>query len=114
MKRVVLFLALVAFSSAVFAQESSFSVAPKEFYNTLLFKAELQEKTNLTVQFLEKKSNNEKLVKTLNYNDVLKTAFKIDLSDLKAGKEYVIKVFNSNNELLFTEETKKSLKSKKK
>lgn len=88
------------------AQETSISIAPKNFKNTVLLTVKSTKQVNLTLQVL----NNNEMVKQMMFQDVDAKSFKIDLKDLVQDETYTIKVFNTKNELLFTDEIIKSLK----
>lgn len=105
MNRVIL-LAIFLISGYTFAQENSISVRPKNFKSTIAVKADLSEQTDLTIRVLD----GNKKIKELSFSEVTKAAFKVDLKDLEEHKTYVIKVYNSKNELLYTEKIIKTLK----
>jgi hypothetical protein len=94
------------FSGLIFAQEASISIEPNNFKNTILLSADVQEKTNLTIEF----SIDDKAIKQITLEDVTKKSFKIDLRDLEQNKTYLVKVYNAKNKLLFTDKIIKSLK----
>lgn len=110
MKKILLTLILFASTSTLFAQDAKFSISPKTFYNTILLASEMENETTIDVVFYN--TNNE-VVKKYTYENVATKSFKVDLKDLTAGKDYTVKISNSNETLLFSEKLHKSIKAKK-
>lgn len=89
-----------------FAQDSTISITPKEFKNTIALKTDFKEKKDISVIIYQ----GNQQVKQLNFTGVIKKSFKIDLKDLVFGKEYEVKVYNVKNELLYSSIINKTLK----
>ncbi|MGB0973351.1 MAG: hypothetical protein ACPGU9_00010 [Flavobacteriaceae bacterium] len=102
----ILFTLAFFFTGIVFAQETSIEIGPKNFKNTILFKAELTQKTNLTIDFL----SDDIVVKQMVLKDVVTKALKIDLKEFHTDKTYTVNVYNDNKKLLYTYDITKSLK----
>lgn len=105
MKKLFLALAFVV-GSFVYSQETTITVTPKTFKNTISIQTELVKETNIEVKIY----NEANLVKALSFQNVMKNAFKVDLKDLAFNKTYTIKIYNSENTLLFTDKITKALK----
>lgn len=96
---------LMLFCAAIYIQKPPISIGPKVFKNTIQFKSEFKEKTEVSVCIFSA----DKEVKKNNYI-VSNTVLKIDLKDLEFGEKYTVKVYNNKQDLLFTDEISKTLK----
>lgn len=105
MKKLFLALAFVT-GSFVFSQETTITVTPKTFKNTVSIQPELVNETNLEVKIYDINT----LVKELIFQNVMTKPFKINLKDLEFNKTYTIKIYNSESTLLFTDNITKALK----
>ena len=105
MKKVTLIVALI-FSTTLFAQESPISIRPKNFKDTIQLKLNLLEETDLTVKFFD----NDIVVKELTLVNVVQRSFKINLKNFGIDKTYIVKFYNVNGELVYTDKITKSLK----
>lgn len=102
----IFFALVLLFGGIMFAQNTSISISPKTFKHTVLLKAKVLEETNITVEFVQ----SDKIVKTIQFKSVMNEAFKINLKDLEQNIATVVNIYDTNNNLIFTDRIIKSLK----
>ncbi len=106
MKKQILLIMVLLFSTMFYAQNNTISIGPKTFKKEIACKINLPQQSDIMIRIFDGKTE----IKHFKYNQVTTTAVKMNLESLKAGKTYIISVFDAKKQLLHTQEIIKSNK----